>query len=71
MGSPLPPIQQSIALSVVLIEMIFFKNRNVTVLTFIGLLLGIGGVGIVFYENAFQHHPPGFIFGVLLSMAAM
>ena len=58
-------------LSVVLIEMIFFKNRNVTVLTFIGLLLGIGGVGIVFYENAFQHHPPGFIFGVLLSMAAM
>ena len=58
-------------LSVVLIEMVFFKNRNVTILTFIGLLLGIGGVGIVFYENVFQHHPPGFIFGVLLSMSAM
>jgi drug/metabolite transporter (DMT)-like permease len=58
-------------LSVVLIEMIFFKNRNVTVLTFIGLLLGIGGVGIVFYENAFQHHPAGFMFGILLSVCAM
>ena len=58
-------------LSVVIIEMVFYKNRNMTVLTFIGLLLGITGIGIVFYENAFQHHPDGFIFGVVLSVIAM
>lgn len=58
-------------LSVVIIEMVFFKSRNMTVLTFIGLLLGISGIGIVFYENAFQHHPDGFIFGVILSVIAM
>ena len=59
-------------LSVVLIEMIFFKNRDVSVLTFIGLLLGIGGTFIVFYENAFHGvRPEGFFFGVFLSFAAM
>lgn len=58
-------------LSVVIIEMVFFKSRNMTILTFIGLLLGITGIGIVFYENAFQHHPDGFIFGVVLSVIAM
>jgi len=58
-------------LSVVIIEMIFFKNRNLTVLTFIGLMLGIAGIGIVFYENAFQPHPDGFVFGVALSVIAM
>jgi len=58
-------------LSVVIIEMVFFKNRNMTVLTFAGLLLGITGIGIVFYENAFQHHPEGFLFGVVLSVFAM
>lgn len=58
-------------LSVVIIEMVFFKSRNLTILTFFGLLLGITGIGIVFYENAFQHHPDGFIFGVILSVIAM
>ncbi len=58
-------------LSVVIIEMIFFKNRNMTILTFIGLMLGITGIGIVFYENVFQHHPDGFIFGVALAVIAM
>ena len=59
-------------LSVVLIEMLFFKNRDVSVLTFIGLLLGIGGTFIVFYENAFHGvRPQGFFFGVFLSFAAM
>ena len=58
-------------LSVVIIEMVFFKSRNLTILTFIGLLLGITGIGIVFYENAFQHHPEGFIFGVALSIIAI
>jgi len=58
-------------LSVVIIEMIFFNNREVSLLTFIGLLLGIGGIGIVFYENAFQHMPPGFFLGAGLSVTAM
>ncbi len=58
-------------LSVVIIEMVFFKSRSMTILTFIGLLLGISGIGIVFYENAFQHHPEGFFFGVILSLIAM
>ena len=55
-------------LSVVIIEMIFYKNRNLSILTFLGLLLGISGIGIVFYENAFHHRPDGFIFGVGLSV---
>mgnify|MGYP000016916481 CR=1 FL=1 len=58
-------------LSVVIIEMVFFKSRNMTILTFIGLLLGITGIGIVFYENAFHNRPDGFIFGVVLSVIAM
>jgi drug/metabolite transporter (DMT)-like permease len=59
-------------LIVVLIEMIFFKNRDVSVLTFIGLLLGICGVFIVFYENAFHgERPPGFTLGVILSFSGM
>lgn len=58
-------------LSVVIIERVFFKSKNMTVLTFIGLLLGITGIGIVFYENAFQKHPDGFLFGVALSVIAM
>lgn len=58
-------------LSVVIIEMIFFKARNMTVLTFIGLLLGIAGIGIVFYESAFGYHPEGYLFGVGLSVFAM
>jgi drug/metabolite transporter (DMT)-like permease len=58
-------------LSVVIIERVFFKSKHMTILTFIGLLLGITGIGIVFYENAFQHHPEGFIFGVGLSVIAM
>jgi len=58
-------------LSVVIIEMVFYRNRSMTILTFIGLLLGITGIGIVFYENAFQQHGNGFIFGVALSVVAM
>lgn len=58
-------------LSVVIIEMVVFKSRNMTVFTFIGLLLGLTGVGIVFYENAFHHQPGGFLFGVTLSVIAM
>ena len=36
-----------------------------------GLLLGIAGIGIVFYENAFHHRPEGFLFGIILAFVAM
>jgi len=58
-------------LSVVIIERVFYKSRNMTLLTLVGLLLGVTGIGIVFYENAFHDHPKGFVFGVVLSVTAM
>lgn len=57
--------------SVVIIERIFFNSRNLTTLTVAGLLLGLVGIGIVFYENLFHHQGSGFLFGVLLSTMAM
>jgi len=58
-------------LSVVIIERVFFKSRKMTVLTFVGLFLGIAGVGIVFYENAFNNSSTAFGYGVALSLIAM
>jgi len=57
--------------SVVGIERFFFNKKNLTVLTFVGLLLGLTGIGIVFYENLLEHHQEGFFFGVGLSIIAM
>ena len=58
-------------LSVVLIERIFFNTRNLNSLTITGLLLGIAGIAIVFFENAFHHRSEGFLFGAVLSVVAM
>ncbi len=58
-------------ISVVIIEKIFFKSKKITALTFIGFILGIAGVGIVFYENAFHNMNASFFIGVALSLAAM
>lgn len=58
-------------LSVVIIERVFYRNRNMNLLTFTGLLLGIFGIGIVFYESAFAHQPAGFYLGIFLSVLAM
>ncbi|MEP7319345.1 MAG: EamA family transporter [Panacibacter sp.] len=58
-------------LCVVLIEMILFRKNNNTPLTFVGLLAGIAGVAVVFYENAFHEQPEGYGFGVLLGFIAM
>ncbi|HMJ48256.1 MAG TPA: EamA family transporter [Ferruginibacter sp.] len=58
-------------LSVVIIERIFFKSKKMTILTFLGLFLGITGVGIVFYENAFNNLSPSFFIGLSLSIIAM
>ena len=58
-------------LSVVIIEKVFFKSKRLTGLTFLGLFLGIAGIAIVFYENAFHHTGPSFLYGVFLSSIAM
>jgi len=56
---------------VVLIEWLVLKNNKNTPLTFVGLIIGIGGVAIVFYENAFHQQPAGYGFGVLLGFVSM
>lgn len=58
-------------LSVVVIEKVFFKSKNMNILTFIGLFLGLTGVGIVFYECAFENLNSDFIVGLSLSVLAM
>lgn len=58
-------------LSVVLIEKIFYKAKGMTVFTFIGLLLGIAGIAIVFYEHIVEKNQSGFLLGVFLSAVAM
>lgn len=58
-------------LSVVIIERIFFHSKKMTILTFLGLFLGITGVGIVFYENAFGHFNYTYLTGLSLSVFAM
>ncbi len=58
-------------LSVVIIERVFFKVKNMNVLTFLGLFLGLTGVGIVFYESAFNNLSNDFLIGLGLSVFAM
>jgi drug/metabolite transporter (DMT)-like permease len=58
-------------LCVVIIERVFFNSKRMTALTFVGLFLGIAGVGIVFYENAFSMESPDFWLGIILSLIAM
>lgn len=57
-------------LCVVIIEMIFYKTKN-TIATFIGLTLGLAGICVVFYDNAFHHNSADYLFGVFLSLVAM
>jgi drug/metabolite transporter (DMT)-like permease len=58
-------------LSVVIIEKIKYKNTKITTLTFQGMLLGIIGIGIVFYENLAVHNSMGYFIGVVVSLIAM
>ena len=58
-------------LSVVIIEYFFFKNKSINYLTIIGILLGIGGIVFVFYDNAFGVYPQGYVFGIVLAIIAM
>ena len=58
-------------LSVVLIERLFFKSERIKPLTFIGLFLGIAGVGFVFYENMTITKDYNMLIGLGLSLFAM
>lgn len=58
-------------LSVVIMEFFFFKNKSINYLTVMGILLGIGGIVFVFYDNAFGAHPTGYIFGICLAISSM
>jgi drug/metabolite transporter (DMT)-like permease len=58
-------------LSVVIIEKIKYNNTKITALTFQGMLLGIIGIGIVFYENLAVHNSVGYFIGVTVSLIAM
>jgi len=58
-------------LCVVLLEWMFFKRKAESWLTYIGLILGVGGIAIVFYENAFHEQPDGYVFGIALAIFSM
>lgn len=58
-------------LSVVIMEYFFFKNNKINIITISGILIGIGGIAFVFYDNAFDVHPKGYLFGLCLAIIAM
>jgi drug/metabolite transporter (DMT)-like permease len=58
-------------LSVVLMEYFFYHNKNINSSAILGIFLGIGGIVLVFYENAFHVHPEGYAFGIILAVIAM
>ena len=58
-------------LSVVLIERFYFKAIKLHAPTLIGLLLGLIGIGFIFYKDSMQVHGPDYLLGVALSMFAM
>lgn len=59
-------------LCVVIIELLFFKNKHINKTTVVGITLGIFGIGIVFYDNAFlTPHAMGYAFGIVLALFAM
>lgn len=58
-------------LSVVVIETAFFKARNINIVTIAGMLLGLTGVGIVFYDTIFTTLSMTSIIGLGLSVFAM
>lgn len=58
-------------LCVVILERVFFNSKRMTAITFLGLFLGIAGIAMVFYENAFSATGADFFFGIFLSIVAM
>ena len=58
-------------LSVVLIERFYFRAIKITTPTIVGLLLGLIGIGFIFYKDSLQAHGTHYLLGVGLSMFAM
>lgn len=58
-------------LVVVILERLFFKNKQANLTTFIGLICSILGIVLIFSKNNFSDNNPNFLFGVLLSVVAM
>ena len=58
-------------LSVVLIERFYFKAIKLNAPTLIGLMLGLIGIGFIFYKDSLQAHGSNYLLGVGLSMFAM
>ena len=58
-------------LSVVLIERFYYKAIKINAPTLIGLLLGLLGIGFIFYKDSMQIHGSNYVLGVLLSLFAM
>lgn len=58
-------------LFVVVIEKLFFKNKSIGIVTITGILLGIGGIALVFYDDAFHNYNDGYVWGLILSFVAM
>ncbi|WP_207491460.1 DMT family transporter [Aridibaculum aurantiacum] len=55
-------------LFVVIIEMIWFRNSPNNRFTVLGMIMGIAGLSLVFYQNAFHHQPDGYVFGISLCL---
>jgi len=58
-------------LCVVLMEIAFWGNKKINQLTFLGLLLGIGGIAVVLYSNAFHATGEHYLIGMVLSFISM
>jgi drug/metabolite transporter (DMT)-like permease len=58
-------------LVVVILERLFFKNKQANLLTFTGLVCSIFGIVLIFSKNDFSANNPDFLFGVILSVVAM
>ncbi len=58
-------------LSVVLIERYYYKAIEIKPKTIIGLLLGLLGIGFIFYKDSLTVHGSNYILGVALSFLAM
>ena len=58
-------------LSVVILQRFFFNQRTLTPLMLMGLVLGVAGVGLVFYENTLHAEQKNLLPGIILSLIAM
>lgn len=58
-------------LCVVIMEVVWLGNKKINTQTFVGLLLGIGGIAVVLYSNAFHATGTGYLTGMLLSFISM